>query len=218
MISKQSSLSLRPAAAALALIALGLLPCCSSTSSSYNRRGDSLPGGSSTVTNEAAVYGKVRNARIVLKQAKNDTYFIMANMDHESRQTPQGRLALALGNPNLGYRVKTDKSIDALLRSFETYNHRLIIEPWQESDTRYLRAKDGSIPGFRGIIVVENDGQRYKMMGRRPNGLNDVLGQQKYATFSELKQLILGWYTSEGAIEQPNSALQPGSASEIRLN
>jgi hypothetical protein len=55
--------------------------------------------------------------------------------------------------------------------------------------------------------MIENNGQRYKLIGRRPTGTQDVLGRERYMTFSKLKRIFFYWDTATSRAERADSAM-----------
>lgn len=164
-------------------------------------------GGSAAAAEETAVYNTIRDARLILRQPKANQTAILVNRDHADRRTREGRLNLAMGDLQQGYKPVSDRQFDSLLESFKTYKYQLIKEPWVPGDERYLRAKDGEIEGFRGIIVVENAGERYKLVQWRPAHAKDTIGQQKQQTFIDLKGLVIVWLNEASRVETADVAI-----------
>lgn len=169
-----------------------------SSSGSRSSNGDEVPF---LDPDAPAVYNRIRDARIMLYQPQNATVMIMVNNGHSKRRTTNGQLQLCNNRADVGYMPLSDRQIDALLESMKERNAALVREPWSSRHDRLLRARKGEVERFRGIIVVENDGGREAYVGWRPQGPNDVAGQERYRVFTELKLLIAGW--GSGYVERP---------------
>lgn len=183
---------------ALVLI-LATLSSCDSTGNSRRKKAKPDPG--------AKLTHKVHNFRAILRQANSDAIFILVNENHELRQTREGRRQLTLGNSSQAYKALTDQNINGLLTNFEQFNASVIEEPWVAGDEKLLTKPLTRDSGIRGVIVVENNGRRYKLMGRRPSGEGDALGRQKYTTFSKLKRVFFYWDTATSRAERADSAV-----------
>lgn len=193
---------------------LGVIGCGStdggSNASNSNRptRSSSTGGGSGDTqpfldTEAAAVYNRIRDARVLLYQPQNGTQLIMVNHGHSKRRTRAGQLELCNNRAEVGYMPQSDRQIDALLESMRERNAELIKEPWTARHDRLLKARKGQVARFKGMIMVENDGRRYAYVGWQPQGNADVSGQERYRVFTELKFLVASW--SNGYVERPGA-------------
>ncbi|MEZ6194220.1 MAG: hypothetical protein R3F20_00605 [Planctomycetota bacterium] len=204
----------------LALIALVALTFgCGSTGSSGGgraaARSDESTGAAPIDPNAEAVYNSIRDCRVILYQPKTRAFMIMVNRDHEKRATETGRLDLALGRRSGGYNVLSDRQIDAVLETLKSRGGDLLRTPFTREDERYLQAGPDSIPHYKGIIVIENGGERWKYLGVAPQ--NDPLLAEKYRIFSDLKLAVATYYGGTGPMEQP-SAGGTGAGNTSQLN
>jgi hypothetical protein len=186
---------------ALALMSMG----CDSTGSTGGggpASASARPGVSETA-NPEAVYQSIDDCRVVLYQPKTRASMILVNRAHSKRATAKGRLDLALGRKSGGYNVLSDRQIDELLEAMKVRNANVLEEPFSREDERYLNAGPNDISGYKGIIVVENGGQRTKYVGLKPG--NDPVLAAKYRVFVDLKLLIAAIYRSTGPIEMPEA-------------
>lgn len=148
----------------------------------------------------------IKNARIILYTPRASITMILVNKVHEKRRTAKGRLWLTNGRVDQAYKAMDDHEIDALLKSFPTFNHQIIKSPWNDEDAHLLRATTDDIPGYKGVILVENAGQRYKLLGRRPSTAGDSLGVARLKAFSQIKTLVSSWYNSVSIVEFPQAS------------
>lgn len=201
---------------ALAVVAFG--PACESTGSSNGSAGRSSARtgpGVDEGANPAAQYQDIDDCRVILYQPKNRTSMILVNRAHSKRDSLKGRQDLALGLRDGGYNVLSDQQIDELLEAMKVRNGALIASPFSRADERYLNAGPGDIGGYKGVIVVENGGQRTKYLGMSPQG-NPALAQ-KYQIFADLKLLVATVYSASGPVEMPQSG-RTGSGDTRQFN
>ena len=152
--------------------------------------------------NARAVHNRISDARVMLYQPRASSgALIMVNNRHGGLAKRPSRLAIAQGNPRTGFKRISDLQMDALIQSLENRDGAVIRESYSRQHDRMLTAKHGQIPGFHGIIVVENDGQRWAYVGRRPQGRGDAVGAQKYKIFRDLKVVTSHFYNAEGVVE-----------------
>ena len=160
-----------------------------------------------TPGNTTSLNHRVTNFRAVLRQASSDATFILVNEEHVLRKTRNGRKELALNSSQQAYKALTAKNIDGLLTMFKDANASMVQEPWQDGDEKLIMKPLNKAAGVRGVIMIENNGQRYKLIGRRPTGTQDVLGRERYMTFSKLKRIFFYWDTATSRAERADSAM-----------
>ncbi|MEE9394491.1 MAG: hypothetical protein V3W41_18505 [Planctomycetota bacterium] len=191
-------------------IVLSLIPGCGSSARNSSSVGNGGTSGNSNFEgldpNAEAVFGTIRNARIILYQPITRTTMILVNHDHQLRESLKGRQRLALGIKGQGYKVLSDRQIDALLKSMASENAKVIRQPASREDFRYLRTGPGDIPDFKGIILVENNGSLIKYVGIRPN--NDPVKAKKLQIYVNLKTLVARWHQANSQVELPSPVMR----------
>ncbi len=180
---------------------------CESTS---GRSTAARKSGQSTTTHH-----RISNFRAVLRQASSDATFILVDEGHVLRKTREGRKRLALNSSQQAYKALTPENIDGLLTMFGEANAAIVQEPWVKGDEKLIAKPLSKQGGVRGVILVENNGQRYKLIGRRPQGAEDAIGRQKYMTFSKLKRIFFYWDTATSRAERADTALIGGASDKI---
>jgi hypothetical protein len=204
----------RACLAALASLALALVSCSETTSTS--RTDDSSARPASTTSSEpvrrapsaAAPHGDVRvivyqpqqeaknQAKAGGRAASNvvpDLLMILVNEGNRGRDTKEGRYNLALQDPNRGYKVMTEQDTDALIKSFENLGWAEGATPFVPGDEQYL-VSGANAANYRGIIFVETSAGKFKLLGTKPGGPNDVAGQERYKKFVGLKTAVAAWF------------------------
>jgi hypothetical protein len=194
---------------ALALVFFSACSTGSGSGAQTRSDGSRTKTGDTEAADTTPMRHTVRDARIVLRQAESNAVFILVNMSHSKRDTPQGRLALSGGDPNVGYKPIADREIDKLLTTMEENGFDTVKQPYTRADERYLSAKPTELPGFKGIIIVENDGRAHKVVGMSPKGNPALI--ETYKTFSNLKAAVAGWYNTQGRSERPSDAANPAA-------
>ena len=128
------------------------------------------------------------------------TRIIAVNEGHSYRATPEGRLALADGDPNQGYVVLSEQNMENLLQSIENRGFSEVCSPMQPGDEIYLSGRaDDSVSG---AVMVEVDGNRRILVGRRPRRDPSLIAP--YRVYTELK--VLSAMAGNGQTEIPSSA------------
>lgn len=200
---------------AATIIFAALAPSCSTSkdggtgsggaraNASNTNRGGSRTDQEDTEAEKGPLAHKIRDARIVLRQARSDALFIIVNQGNAKRQTMAGRLELSYGDRGLAYKPLSEREVDALLTSLETYELNAIKQPWVSGDEQYLQGKTLEQSGYTGIIVIENDGQRHKVLGVRPMGSADPAMKVQLQRFTDLKTLVTRWYNTTSRSERP---------------
>ena len=186
------------------LLALGA--CESSSNSQRNNK---------KTTNNTSLNHRVVNFRAVMRQANSDATFILVNDEHALRKTRDGRKQLALNSSQQAYKALTAKNIDGLLTMFNEANASFVKEPWVNGDEKLISQPITAQSSVRGVIMMEHNGQRYKLIGRRPKGPEDVIGREKYMTFSKLKRIFFYWDNATSRAERADTALIGGSSNGI---
>ncbi|HGY92159.1 MAG TPA: hypothetical protein ENK43_13400 [Planctomycetes bacterium] len=193
----------------LPLALLGLLLGCQGGGSSNSQNATPTREGRGEPfldKNAPAQKFRIQNARIVLYQPRTNATLILVDNRNAKLKTRKGRLELAMGNPRLGFKRVSPRLFDALLQSFENRDAGEIQEDFTPRHAAMLKAKKGQIPRLHGIIMVENGGQRYALVGWRPQGREDKTGIRRYQIFRDLKLLIANAYNAEGFVEYVDQA------------
>lgn len=142
--------------------------------------------------------------RVILYQANGGQTMIMVNRGHTLRKSAEGRRRLALNIPNHGYKLLSETAMKALLQSLEERNLTRLSTPFQRGDERWFDSQAGDAR-YRGMIFVERNGNRSKVLGFRAAGINDGVGQARYKAFVELKLVFMNWFVSTTDTEVPGS-------------
>lgn len=148
--------------------------------------------------------------QVVFFQANGAQTMILVNKGHSLRNTDAGRRRLALNIPGGGYKVLDERAMQALLTSLEDRSYFDLATPFRRGDERWF-APQGD-PRYRGMIYVDRNGKREKVLGFRAAGPNDGVGQQRYDAFVKLKLVFLNWFTGTSTTEQPESGRLGGGA------
>lgn len=197
----------------LALSSLLLVACAGTGSGGSDRNGGSAWNQPPRVkTSNPGEGGPGRNRHVVLHlpataQSAAALDLVLVDEGHEDRRSPKGRLRLALGQPQLGYKVLASNEMDALMESLRNKGLQRVIEPFQRGDERYFDEASLGAPGYRGMIYLDVDGRKTKVLGWKPRGADDKSGQERYLVFRDLKSLVLNWYRSRSASEMPQSGI-----------
>lgn len=142
--------------------------------------------------------------RVMLYQANGARLMAMVNRGHTMRKTDEGRRRLALNIPGQGYKLLRKSAMQALLTSLEERSFAALSTPFKRGDERWFDAQNED-PRYRGMIFVERDGDRRKVLGFRPAGQNDAVGQRRYKAFVDLKLVCMNWFVSTTDTEVPRS-------------
>ncbi|MCA9321377.1 MAG: hypothetical protein KDB53_11610 [Planctomycetes bacterium] len=206
----------------LLAFALCLTLFFSCESSSNGRSDDARPdrGTTSASVSEpfedrsaVAEVNRVENARLVLFQAKApNATMIMVNSRHRGLADRPGRLKIAMGDAGLGFKRISDLRVDHFLQLLDQLEADQIAEPFGPQHERMLK-QGTQVPGFQGIIVVENAGRSTAYVGRRPSGANDEVGRKKFETFTNLKWVLADFYNGGGYVEYVDQAAGLGAGS-----
>ena len=141
--------------------------------------------------------------RVILYQVNGTQTMIMVNRGHTLRKIPEGRRRLAL-LPGHGYKLLRESAMQALLTSLAERNFPALSTAFKRGDERWFDAQPKD-PRYRGMIFVERDGERKKVLGFRPAGINDSVGQRRYKAFVDLKLVCMNWFVSTTDTEVPRS-------------
>ncbi len=166
--------------------------------------------GAPSYENTAAKNRVIRDARVILVQSGLPK-IILVNMNHSARGTREGRLGLAL-DPAGTYKPISDRAMEVLFESLESHGVAQIREPWTAADQRLFSGAE--VPRLKGFLTVENDGARYKVLCRRPNGPSDTDGVSRYQTFVNLKVAIMNEHLRASLVETPGLPLPATGAPE----
>ncbi|NRA95996.1 MAG: hypothetical protein HRU14_07275 [Planctomycetes bacterium] len=180
--------------------------CTGSAPSGGSDRGQPPTGGARPLTLPHAGNDGPRQGdfRVILHQANGTQTMIMVNRGHTLRKAPEGRRRLALNIPGHGYKLLRENAMGALLKSLEERNFSALATPFKRGDERWFDAQ-AKEPRYRGMIFVERDGDRKKVLGFRPAGINDAVGQRRYKAFVDLKLVCMNWFVSTTDTEVPRS-------------
>lgn len=201
----------RSLVALVVLCVFSVLSCSGGSGGSANRSSTSNSGRSGANAAEPAAAPEpeaplsqtIRDARIILRQAKSDTTFVLVNRANSKRQTHAGRLAITNGDEGLTYKALSEKEIDNLLISLEKVGIQTIKEPIAAGDESAFTMTSSQMQSLTGMVVIENNGERYKAVGVRPMGSADPAMQQKLKVFTDVKGVVAGWYNAPGLSERP---------------
>lgn len=192
---------------ALGLVGLLFLVSCSggSGSTKSSGSGESALSGSGNRTepeDNTPLVNTIRNARFVVRQSKNNATFVFVNRAHTMRQTVDGRMQITNGDGGLAYKVIAEKDIDLLLQALDKLNWKSVREPWTAADDQLLRMS-GELPNMTGLVLIENNGERWKLAGTRPMGSADPNARTRLQAFTDVKNAVIGSYNSPGITERP---------------
>ena len=141
--------------------------------------------------------------RVIFYQQRGGVNFILVNRGHSLRKSAEGRRRLALYAPGLGYKVLAEPDMEALLVSLEDRNYSRLATPFQAGDEQFFdRERAG--PRYRGMVFVERNGTKQKVLGWAPANDRDGMGARRLATFVELKLVCLKWFRGTSATEVPD--------------
>jgi hypothetical protein len=130
-------------------------------------------------------------------------YFILVNEGHRGRATPEGQQRIALNNPHQSYKVLSEVEMDALLESLENRGFARGATAFVPGDEQYFQPQGVGSDRYRGIVYVEEQGVRRKLLGYRPAGPADVDGASMYELFIDAKALCVRWFRDQPRSEQP---------------
>ena len=111
---------------AATIIFAALAPSCSTSkdggtgsggaraNASNTNRGGSRTDQEDTEAEKGPLAHKIRDARIVLRQARSDALFIIVNQGNAKRQTMAGRLELSYGDRGLAYKPLSEREVEVL--------------------------------------------------------------------------------------------------------
>ncbi len=193
------------------LAAIILMTSCESstngrTSATSSTRSPRRADSAANPTYDApAVHNKIKDCRILLYDPRTGATIIVINKKHAWRKTEKGQLAITNGKRNRTYKILTDKQIDSLLVTLTERGSDQIRENFHQRHAALLRHKAQRGDGFKGIIIVENDGHRYSYIARRPGGKNDAQGIAKYKIFRDMRAAIFV-FERAGLSEQVGSS------------
>lgn len=132
------------------------------------------------------------------------TTVIAVNAGHSLRATPAGRVALAGGDPNQPYTVLSEASMDALIETLDAQGMSAYARPFGSGDERWL-GRQGD-PDVRGAIIVEDNGVRRILVGRKAGSDPALVGA--YEAFARAKAAATLWPSSRTEIPAATHVLQ----------
>ncbi len=191
-----------------AFVLLVLAACSTSGGTAASRGGNAAAnprwsGEAALPPPEAAAPSPRGDRRIIYFQAREGVTLILVNEGHSGRSSNKGRLSIAMNDPRGSYKVFADAEMDALLKSMEDRGLARLQVAFEPGDEDYLSPDRAAPDRYRGILYLEEAGRRTKVLGFRPNGKDDVLGQDRYRVFTELKALVTLWYREKNIAESP---------------
>ncbi|MCB9832294.1 MAG: hypothetical protein H6807_07445 [Planctomycetes bacterium] len=208
--------------ALLAVLGLVAVAACSSGNRSGQDgngraavRGDAPPAEDRVASNPPAKHNRIRNCRVISYDPRTQATIVLVNAAHAWRETEQGQLNITNGQRNLTYKVLTDLQLDSLLETFSQRGADGLRENWDDRHAALLSRRAGEGDGFKGLIILENDGQRFSYIARKPAGPSDTLGVARYKIYSDMRQAVLLWERS-GITEQVGMAA-PGTSAPDAL-
>ena len=160
------------------------------------------PGPSSSAAVDPVAEQSLGDVRLVLHQANGAQTMILVNRGNPRRTSLAGQRQLAMGIPDHGYKVLSEEAMTALLTSLDQYNFERLASDFERGDETWFnpRADDRR---YRGILYIERNGTRRKILGFRPAGRDDGVGHQRYQAFVNLKLVFMRWFVSTTATEVP---------------
>ncbi len=183
----------------LVLLAVTLLAACTTTSSTTSEPAKPVV----RPTSGAPSSGAVGDVRVIMYQTKQDLMMVLVNESNAERKTERGRLNLALGDSDRAYKVLTDQQMTTLLASLENRGFSNVADALLDEDAVYLTRASGDIPRFQGVVVVERDGIRRKVLGMRALNESDIGGHQRYKQFVDFKTLVTLKFQATSNAEAP---------------
>ena len=142
---------------------------------------------------------------MIFVQGANDLKLVMVNRGHSWLRSKEGQAALALNQPENGYKILDEAAMQKLLDTFEAKGVNAISSPWEASDDRYLQRGQGGSPEVKGVLFVEDNGVRRKAVGVRPEGRGDAGGIQRYGVFVEGKAAFLLFWETVSKLDFPGA-------------
>ncbi len=141
--------------------------------------------------------------RLILVQSATKDLVIFVNEGHRGRATPEGQRAIVLGLPEQAYKVYSDEELDQLVGQLDELGYSRTASPFQPGEGRYL-TRDGQIEAsFRGLIYLEEAGNRRKLLGALPAKTGDAAAIDRLTTYSKCKTLLAVWFTQKSVSESP---------------
>ena len=186
-------------------LSLGALAGCGGQETRDSRRPVSEAGASNPTKEKRSSTGSEEAAvprRVVLFVPRTGVMMILVNEHHPWRKTRKGRLRLALGKPQQGYKVLTDRQMDALVESLKRRSLSRFATPFEKGDEDYFRRRPDDAR-YRGILYLEEGSRRLKVLSFRPYGPEDMNGQERLRAFIDFKALVYRWYNSRVETEVP---------------
>lgn len=192
----------------LFLLAVTLLAACTTTSSTPTE--SAKPVVRSTAGDPSAQ--ALGDVRVIMYQTKQDLMMVLVNESNADRKTERGRLNLALGDSDRAYKVLTDQQMSTLIASLENRGFSNVADAFLAEDSVYLTRASGDIPRFQGVVVVERDGIRRKVLGMRALNESDTGGHQRYKQFVDFKTLVTLKFQATSNAEAPiGGVIMPAS-------
>ena len=194
--------------------ALALLAACESSSNGRSNRSsrDVSPASARASDDPAnpaydapAVHNPIRNCRVLLYDPRTEATIVLVNKKHAWRRSEKGQLAITNGKRGRTYKVLTDRQMDSLLETFKQRGSGQLKERFQQRHASLLRHKAMKGDAFKGIIIVENNGQRHSYIARRPQGRQDTTGIRKYEIFRDMRAAVFV-FERAGRSEQVGSS------------
>jgi hypothetical protein len=147
--------------------------------------------------------GRSPDTRVMLYQPKGDLLLILVNESHSGRASEEGRIALALGDPNRAYKILSDSQMEALLKSLAGAGYDANSAEFVPDDAQYMTASSADLPRYQGLISVERGGVKTKVLGFRKSSEGDAMGARRYQTYAMLKGLVQKWFGDSSRSEFP---------------
>jgi hypothetical protein len=146
--------------------------------------------------------GTQHDRRVIAYDPRTRLFMILVNTGHSGRASEAGRRALALGRPDVAYKVIGEDAMEALFESMRNRGAFSTATPVTDQDRRYFGSQADISENYRGIILIEEDGQPLKVLGFR--ALGDGAGQVRLKLFTDLKYLVTHWFNLRSEIERPS--------------
>lgn len=143
---------------------------------------------------------------MILHQVRGAPVMIMVNEGHSGLKTPKGQLAIALNDASQPFKILDEQRMDNLLASFNNYGLARVATTFERGDERYFGGDGGGTERYRGILYVEDNGVRSKVVGVRAMGESDLAGQDRYKVYSELKAIFSAWFNEVSQAQLPELA------------
>lgn len=130
--------------------------------------------------------GTAPDRRIVVIRAREQHAFALVNYSHSRRRPdvrPDGPRGLALGGRIPNYNVISDSDFDELVRRLRDKGWNTYASPMKARDAELFFPDNLAQTELIGIMMLEENGQRTRMIGVRDGGLSPRLFRDMRAEF-----------------------------------